>query len=72
MKIRFQSDADFSQRIVRGVRRREPAVDFKTAHESGLRELDDFSVLGLAAKGNRVLVSHDLTTMPWAFRQIHK
>jgi hypothetical protein len=33
MKVRFQADADFSQIIVRAVGRREPAVDFKTAHQ---------------------------------------
>ena len=50
MKARFQADADFSQRIVSAVRRREPAIDFQSA--------------ALAAQEGRVLVSHDLTTMP--------
>jgi hypothetical protein len=28
MRLRFQSDADFNQKILVGRRRREPAVDF--------------------------------------------
>ncbi|MDP1586812.1 MAG: hypothetical protein Q8M07_03615 [Prosthecobacter sp.] len=33
MKPRFQADADLDQRIVAGLARLEPAVDFQTAHE---------------------------------------
>jgi hypothetical protein len=50
MKVRFQADADFNQNIVRAVRRREPGIDFKTAHEAGIQGLDDESVL----EGRRV------------------
>jgi predicted nuclease of predicted toxin-antitoxin system len=64
MKVRFQADADFSQRIVSAVRRQEPTIDFQTAQALGLRGLDDLNVLALAAREGRVLVSHDLTTMP--------
>ena len=64
MKARFQADADFSQRIVSAVRRREPAIDFQSANVPNLRALDDSEVLALAAQEGRVLVSHDLTTMP--------
>lgn len=45
MKIKFQADADFSQRIVRAVQRREPAIDFQSANEAGLRRMDDLAVL---------------------------
>ena len=69
MKVRFQADADFSQIIVRAVRRREPAVDFRAAHEAGLRGLPDDEVLALAAGDGRVLVSHDRTTMPGHFER---
>jgi len=31
MRLRFQADADFNRRIVIGLRRREPAVDFQDA-----------------------------------------
>ncbi|HEX4487190.1 MAG TPA: DUF5615 family PIN-like protein [Terriglobales bacterium] len=57
MKIRFQADADLNEDIVKGVLRREPGVDFKTATEAGLRRLSDLEVLTLAASEGRVVVS---------------
>ncbi len=59
MKIRFQADADFNQNIVRAVRRRQPAVDFQTAEEAGLRGLQDPEVLAAAAREGRIPVIHD-------------
>ncbi len=67
MKIRFQADADLNQIIVKAVLRREPAIDFKTAHTANLSALDDIEVLGFAAKEGRVLVTHDHKTMPKLF-----
>ena len=69
MKIRFQADADLRVPIITGLRRREPSVDFTTAHEAGLAGLDDRAVLALAAANGRVLVSHDISTMPEEFSQ---
>lgn len=67
MRVRFQADADLNEDIVKGVLRREPGVDFRTATESNLRTLSDTEVLALAAREGRVLVSHDRRTMPHAF-----
>ena len=67
MRIRFQADADFHVPIIKGLKRREPTVDFATAHEAGLAGLDDHAVLALAASNGRVLVSHDVSTMPEEF-----
>ena len=67
MRIRFQADADLSGPIIKGLKRREPAVEFATAHEAGLAGLDDQTVLAFAASHGRVLVSHDVSTMPEAF-----
>jgi hypothetical protein len=44
-------------------------VDFQTAHEAGLRGLDDQAVLAIAASQGRVLVSHDRQTMPQHFAE---
>ena len=44
--------------------RREPTIDFKSAVSAGLAGLADPEVLALAARENRVLVSHDQATMP--------
>ncbi len=67
MKIRFQADADFNQNIVKAVLRSEPSIDFQTAHSARLERVNDFKVLEIAAKENRVLVSHDRKTMPKHF-----
>jgi predicted nuclease of predicted toxin-antitoxin system len=67
MKIRFQADADFNQEILDGLIRKEPLIDFQTAHEAGLTGLPDEEVLKIAAKNNRILVSHDRRTMPTHF-----
>jgi Domain of unknown function (DUF5615) len=67
MKPRFLADADFNQKIVFGFRRREPSVDFQTAHQSALAGRTDSEVLSIAAHSNRILVSHDRKTMPAQF-----
>jgi hypothetical protein len=68
LSIRFQADADLKFAIVKAVRRREPAIDFITAREAALESVGDPVVLERAAKGNRVLVSHDRRTMLNHFR----
>lgn len=67
MKIRFQADADLNQNIVKATLRREPSIDFQTAHTAGLEGLDDNAVLALATEQGRVLVTHDRKTMPHHF-----
>jgi hypothetical protein len=68
VKARFLADADLNYAIVNGVLRREPAVDFQSALSAGLRGLQDAEVLARAAVENRVLISHDVGTMPAHFR----
>ena len=67
MKSRFLADADLNRTIVSGVLRREPSLDFLTAQAAGLRGMNDSEVLALAAEQQRVLVSHDVGTMPAHF-----
>jgi Domain of unknown function (DUF5615) len=69
VKVRFLADADLNKTIVSGVLRREPSVDFLTAHAAGLRRLRDLEVLAVAARQRRVLVSHDVGTMPMHFSE---
>jgi hypothetical protein len=54
MTPRFQADADFNQKIVLGVRRRERAVDFEDARAAGVIGLPDPDVLGKAADLGRI------------------
>lgn len=67
MKIRLLADADVNQNIVDGLRRREPSIDFWGAHRGEIIGLSDPEVLAVAAKAERVLVSHDRKTMPRHF-----
>jgi hypothetical protein len=68
VKVRFLADADLNQAIVSGLLRREPSLDFLTARMAALNGLRDAEVLALAAKQQRVLVSHDASTMPAQFQ----
>ncbi len=70
MKVRFLADADLNRAIVSGVLRREPSLDFLTAQAAGLRGLSDSEVLALAAEQQRVLISHDVGTMPAHFHAL--
>ena len=72
MKVRYLADADFNKAILNGVLRRDPSVDFQTALVAGLQGKKDPEVLVLAAAGGRVLVSHDLGTMPGHFRSFRE
>lgn len=67
MKARFQADADLNQIIVKATLRREPTIDFQTAAAAKLSGLEDEEVLAIAAKGARILVTHDRKTIPHYF-----
>lgn len=67
MKIAFQADADFNVKILKGLRRIAPEIDFQSAENANLQGKDDRSVLEIAAEQNRVVVSHDRKTMPVHF-----
>ena len=62
MKVRFQADADLDARVIRGVKRQQPRMDFQTAHQAGLMEVSDAVMLLAAADSGRLLVTHDKRT----------
>lgn len=64
---RLLADADLNGAIVSGVMRRSGDIDFKRAEHVPLEGLPDLAVLAAAAKDRRVLVSHDVSTMPGHF-----
>jgi hypothetical protein len=68
LKLKFLADEDLRRAIVLGVRRREPSVSFIEAFELGSNGKDDLTVLEMAARDGRILVSHDVRTMPVHFR----
>lgn len=67
MKVRFQADVDLNQIIVKATVRHEPLIDFQTAQAANLDGLSDTEVLAFAASTGRILVTHDLKTMPKYF-----
>jgi len=69
MKVLYQADNDLRKAIVRGVVRREPQINFRSAQAARLDGIPDPEVLALAADEGRILVSHDFQTMPQHFRE---
>jgi len=59
----FLSDEDFNRRILRGLRRRLPALDVVRVQDVGLISRPDAEVLEWAANENRIILTHDVTTM---------
>ena len=69
MRVKFQADADLDGRVLRGMKRTVPDINFQTATEAGLEGLPDPEVLHIAAEQDRILVSQDRRTMPGHFYQ---
>jgi hypothetical protein len=67
MTLRFQADVNLNELILRAACRREPALDFHTADAASLGGLPDPKVLERVAEEGRILVTHDLQTMPRHF-----
>src|ERR1700737_1682002 len=65
--VRFLADASLHHAIVSGCSRREPAIDFLSAHAGRLAGIADPDVLAIAAEQGRILVTQDFRTMPRHF-----
>ena len=65
--VRFQADADLNQGILLATIRRRPVLDFQSATQASLAGLTDPQVLSLSAVQDRILVTHDMRTMPLHF-----
>ncbi len=69
----FLSDEDFNRRIVRGLRRRLPLLDIVRVQDVGLITRPDTEDLEWAANENRVVLTHDVTTISkYAFDRVEK
>jgi hypothetical protein len=69
LKPRLLADADLHPGIVRGISARNPGVDFEISQGLLPEGARDPEVLAFAAEHGRVLVSHDVNTMPLHFRE---
>ncbi len=61
--LRLASDEDFNHRMVRGLRRKQPDLDIVRVQEAGLSGTPDPGVLEWAASENRLVLTHDASTM---------
>lgn len=61
--LRFAADEDFNGVIVRGVHRRIPELDLVRLQDAHIAGFDDPDVLAWAAREERVLWTHDASTM---------
>ncbi len=61
--LRFAADENFKGAILRGLLRRNPDLDIVRVQDVGLSEEDDDVILEWAAKENRILLTHDVTTV---------
>jgi hypothetical protein len=61
--VRFLVDEDFDNDILRGVLRKLPALDIVRVQDVGLGGQKDPVVLAWAADEDRLLLTHDVSTM---------
>jgi predicted nuclease of predicted toxin-antitoxin system len=64
MKIRLVADENFHGAVVRGLLRRPRSVDIVRVQDVGLSGAEDSVILDWAAREGRVLLTHDISTVP--------
>lgn len=62
--MRFLADENLNYDLVRATLRQGVAIDIVRVQDVGLAGTDDPTVLAWAAAENRVVVTHDVNTMP--------
>jgi hypothetical protein len=61
--LRLAADENFNGDILRGLIRRKPDLDIVQVQDVGLSGADDATILDWAAQQERVLVTHDVSTL---------
>lgn len=64
MSPRFLADENIDPDLVLGLRRRVDGIDIVRVQDVGLRTVDDPAILRWAANESRIVISHDIKTMP--------
>ncbi|MBO1350051.1 MAG: DUF5615 family PIN-like protein [Hormoscilla sp. GUM202] len=71
--LKFLSDENFKGQIVRGLFLREANLDLLRVQDVGLREVEDPAILDWAATNDRIVLTHDLATMPnFAYKRLSR
>jgi predicted nuclease of predicted toxin-antitoxin system len=69
--MRFLADENFDNRILRGVQRENADIDVVRVQDTAIYQADDPTVLEWAAENERILLTHDISTMPkYAYERI--
>jgi len=62
--LRLVSDENFNNILLRRLLRQYPDLDLVRVQDVGLMQADDVTVLAWAAREGRILLTHDLRTIP--------
>src|SRR5689334_13773269 len=62
--LRLVTDEDFNKRVLAGLLARRPDLDIVRMQDVGLRGAADPDVLAWAAREGRIVLTHDVATMP--------
>jgi hypothetical protein len=62
--VRFRADENLDETIVAGLRLKSSLFDITTVSELGMKGTPDPDILTNAAREERVLLTHDMRTMP--------
>ena len=69
--LRWLANENFNNDIVRALFRRKPGIDVVRAQDVGLTGIDDQALLAWAAEQDRVLLTHDVSTITaHAYRRV--
>jgi hypothetical protein len=68
--LRLLIDENIDHRILRGLLRRMPQLDFIIPTRAGLAGLADPALLRWAAREDRTILTHDVQTMPYYAKQL--
>ena len=69
--LRLAVDENFNNRILRGLKRKNPELDIVRVQDAGLAGQADPGVLAWVATERRVLLTHDAATIPeYAYERI--
>ena len=62
--LRFLADENFHGKLIDGVQRLAPLIDLVRVQDVGLSGVEDPDILEWAAREGRVLLTHDVETIP--------
>ena len=62
--MRLLADENFDNRILRGIRRENADVDLVRVQDTKIYTANDHTVLEWAAREGRIVLTHDIKTMP--------